>query len=219
MRPLFTKNFSIALANSTTSIAFLYSEPDRSRRHGPGDYEDIQSFRPWLRDEFSFRCVYCLKRETWESPIGGFDIDHVVPRSSDETRALHYSNLVYSCHGCNLRRGKHPIPDPETHLTSLSAYVGLDGLVTGLTPEARDIIDRLLLNSSAMVEYRRQWTRIVGLAIEHDETLLFRVMGYPTDIPNLELLQPPSNERPDGIGQSIHARRQRGDLPSEIYLH
>jgi hypothetical protein len=172
-----------------------------------------------LRDEFSFRCVYCLKRETWETPIGGFDIDHVIPQSTDERQTMLYRNLVYSCHGCNLRRGNHPISDPEVHLTSLSAYVGLDGFMTALTHEARDIIDRLLLNSPAMVEYRRQWNRIVRLAIEHDEKLLFRVMGYPSELPDLESLQPPSNERPEGIDQSVHARRQRGDLPSEIYVN
>ena len=45
--------------------AFTYpSEPD-VRRHGPQGYADAASYRPWLRDEFAFRCVYCLFREQW----------------------------------------------------------------------------------------------------------------------------------------------------------
>jgi hypothetical protein len=38
--------------------------------------------KPWLRDDFSFRCVSCLCRETW-FPDGEayFGCDHVRPRS------------------------------------------------------------------------------------------------------------------------------------------
>ena len=33
------------------------------RKHGPQGYSKYGHHRPWLRDEFDFRCVYCLKRE------------------------------------------------------------------------------------------------------------------------------------------------------------
>jgi hypothetical protein len=33
-------------------------------------YADTDSYRPWLRDEFAFRCVFCLVREQWENPVG-----------------------------------------------------------------------------------------------------------------------------------------------------
>lgn len=45
---------------------FIYPAVPHVRRHGPMGYADVTSFRPWLRDEFSFRCVYCLLREQWD---------------------------------------------------------------------------------------------------------------------------------------------------------
>src|SRR5258708_6259440 len=44
---------------------FQYPAAPHVRRHGPQGYADAASFRPWLRDEFTFRCVYCLQREVW----------------------------------------------------------------------------------------------------------------------------------------------------------
>ena len=45
--------------------AFRYPAVPHARRHGPRGYADAESYRPWLRDEFTFRCVYCLFREQW----------------------------------------------------------------------------------------------------------------------------------------------------------
>ena len=47
--------------------AFTYPVEPHLRRHGPQGYADVVSDRPWLRDEFAFRCVYCLLREQWGS--------------------------------------------------------------------------------------------------------------------------------------------------------
>ena len=55
---------------------YRYPEKRHRRRHGPEGYEDLQSFRPWLRDEFLFRCVYCLQREQWPNIVGAFHIEH-----------------------------------------------------------------------------------------------------------------------------------------------
>jgi hypothetical protein len=43
--------------------AFTYPAEPHLRRHGPQGYVDAASYRPWLRDDFAFRCVYCLFRE------------------------------------------------------------------------------------------------------------------------------------------------------------
>ncbi len=42
---------------------FRYPDGPHQRRHGPRGYASYESYRPWLRDEFAFRCVYCLTRE------------------------------------------------------------------------------------------------------------------------------------------------------------
>lgn len=44
---------------------FDYPELAHQRRHGPQGYAGYHSDRPWLRDEFEFRGVYCLIREQW----------------------------------------------------------------------------------------------------------------------------------------------------------
>ena len=54
---------------------FTYPSAPIVRRHDPIGYLDYDSFRPWLRDEFRFRCVYCLRRERWEPDLGVFEID------------------------------------------------------------------------------------------------------------------------------------------------
>jgi hypothetical protein len=46
-------------------IPFVYPRAAPLRRHGPAGYAQYERYRPWLRDEFAFRCVYCLKREQW----------------------------------------------------------------------------------------------------------------------------------------------------------
>lgn len=60
---------------------FRYPAAAHVRRHGPQGYADYASYRPWLRDEFAFRCVYCLLREQWGLVRGTFAIDHFLPAS------------------------------------------------------------------------------------------------------------------------------------------
>lgn len=41
-------------------MAFTYPRRPHVRRHGPRGYRAYQSYKPWLRDAFEFRWVYCL---------------------------------------------------------------------------------------------------------------------------------------------------------------
>jgi hypothetical protein len=53
--------------------------------------------RAYLLEKFQYRCAYCRKRD------GPFEIDHQFPRSrGGSSRA---SNLVLSCHACNVTKG------------------------------------------------------------------------------------------------------------------
>ena len=89
-------------------FAFLYPEPRKSRRHGPV-YKNYESYRPWLRDEFMFRCIYCLKRETWGQASGEFELDHFKPQKFNPDKKLDYKNLVYSCQRCNSAKSSNKI--------------------------------------------------------------------------------------------------------------
>jgi hypothetical protein len=81
----------------------IFDDPESraARVHGPAGYASHESYRPWLRDEFTFCCVYCLKRETWGQVTGEFELDHFQPQSLAPDLRLDYFNLVYACRRCN----------------------------------------------------------------------------------------------------------------------
>src|SRR5437660_4231724 len=97
---------------------FIYPSVPHVRRHGPVGYADYASYRPWLRDEFSFRCVYCLLREQWGRVRAVYAIDHFLAVAHHPTRVTDYDNLIYSCITCNTAKGDRAVPDPLALLTS-----------------------------------------------------------------------------------------------------
>lgn len=182
------------------------------RRHEPRGYTRAAGYRPWLRDEFAFRCVFCLLRETWFP--GGLEVEHFEPIGRVPERALDYGNLLYACRTCNAKKGVRPVPDPAAVLVRGEVTVEDDGLLIGHTPRARELILVLGLNARRQREYRRVMTDVVQLARDHDAELYRRLMGYPDDLPDLSGLRPPGgNGKPEGVAESHAARRKRGDLP------
>lgn len=196
-----------------SSRAFTYSTAAEHRRYGPSGYSDYESFRPWLRDEFCFRCIYCLLRERWGRITGEFDLEHVIPQTVDQTLATDYSNLFYSCHSCNLKKGPASLSNAELHLTSDSIRVSFEGRQIASTAESERIVDVLALNSPKRVNWRLSWMRIIQLAAERDSELYQRLMGFPDDLPDLSRSNPPANIRPEGIDRSYFVQRERGELP------
>jgi hypothetical protein len=193
---------------------FLYPAAPPERRHGPQGYADHESYRPWLRDDFEFRCVYCLQREMWGPLKGVYALDHFLPMASRPDLALDYDNLVYGCVACNLTKGSLEIPNPLSVLLDPTVKVSENGTIHASTPQARKLIELLGLNRPRLQEFRSMWIRIVRLASLFDLALFRQLMGYPLDLPDLSVLRPPQgNTRPGGIAQSHFARRQRGELP------
>jgi hypothetical protein len=196
------------------SAPFEYPPAPHVRRHGPQGYADYASYRPWLRDEFSFRCVYCLLREQWGRVRGIYAIDHFLAVAHHPARVTDYDNLLYACASCNTAKGDRAVPDPLTLLTSPAVRVAEDGTIHAEHPEAARLIELLGLDSPQSTEFRMLWIGIVSLAARHDADLFRRLMGYPNDLPDLRRLEPPDgNSRPDGVGHSALVRRERGQLP------
>lgn len=194
---------------------FDYPPAAHRRRHGPARYADPDSFRPWLRDEFTFRCVYCLRRERWEPGQTGFEIDHLVPITKSPELALDYDNLLYTCDVCNSVKGPRELPDPGKKLLAGDVTVAADGRVAGHTRDARRIIRVLGLDDDEFVLYRARWVRIIALAQQHDPDLYRQLMGFPDDPPDLAALRPPGgNTRPEGLDTSYYSRRARAELPA-----
>ncbi|MCA9206278.1 MAG: HNH endonuclease [Planctomycetales bacterium] len=193
---------------------FDYPAPRAERIHGPAGYISCESFRPWLRDEFMFRCIYCLKRESWGQATGEFELDHFQPQSIVPQRSLDYLNLVYACRRCNSVKLEQLVDDPCVVLSSDSVVVLPDGRIRSNQPAARKLIQQLDLNSPKLKRWRVMWLRIFELAAKWDAKLYEQLVGFPDDLPNLGRLRPPSNSRPDGIEVSCYAKRQRGQLPT-----
>jgi hypothetical protein len=193
---------------------FSYPSVPHVRRHGPQGYADYESYRPWLRDEFAFRCVYCLIRERWGPSKGIYALEHFLPMAARPDLAVEYDNLLYGCVSCNLSKGSQQTPDPLRVLLDEEVKVAQDGQIQARTAAGSKLIELLGLNRPRLREFRELWIRIIRLASLHDPDLLQRLLGYPADLPDLSPLRPPKgNLRPDGISQSHLARRQRGELP------
>ena len=195
------------------SAPFAYAPAPHNRRHGPKGYSDYQSYRPWLRDEFSFRCVYCLLREQWGQIRGGPGIDHFQAIAHHPNKRRDYDNLLDACMPCNAMKGKRTVGDPTELLTAPHVWVADDGVIHTHNPEAAKLIESLGLDSPQSTELRALWIDIVALAADHDEPLHKQLMGFPDDLPNLGRLRPPGgNSRPEGVAKSFFAARQNGAL-------
>lgn len=194
---------------------FVYPAEPHVRRHGPRGYADASGFKPWLRDEFVFRCVFCLDRETWQKST--LDVEHFEPASLVPQRRLDYGNLLYACRTCNGAKSDTTVPDPCQHLLRGTVSMDENGTLTATTPESERIIDSLALNAARHREYRRMWRRVIEVVQVSDPGLYQVLMGYPTVLPDLERLRPPGgNARPDGVAESCRLRRLRGELPETI---
>lgn len=190
-------------------FAFEYPAPRKSRRHGPR-YETYESYRPWLRDEFMFRCVYCLKRETWGQVSGDFELDHFLPQKYNFEKKLDYKNLVYAYQWCNGTKSSKQIPDPFKLLTSDRLFCNEDGQLKTDTDVER-LIEYLDLNSPRMTRWRWQWIEVVKLAKSRKKKLFNSLMGLQIDMPDLSLLKPLGNARREGIAESWLVRKRNID--------
>lgn len=61
-------------------------------------------YRPFLRKDFYWSCAYCTRTEGEASTIR-FTIDHYEPQTLSPALVNDYSNLLYCCDTCNLRKG------------------------------------------------------------------------------------------------------------------
>lgn len=194
---------------------FLYPDHPLVRRHGPRGYKDYESYRVWLRDEFAFRCVYCLRRENWGSLKAEFDIDHHLPRAARADLTTSYDNLFYCCHRCNLSKGSRLVPNPGRHAVSKCLRVLPGGEIEALSEEGAILIDELDLDAPKMVRLRALWICTIRSLWQSGDMPHIRAwLGLPDDIPDLAKSKPPGgNARPQGIARSWHARRQCGEEP------
>src|SRR5262249_31768806 len=158
-------------------------------------------FKPWLRDEFTFRCVYCLERELWyPDRHASFSADHVEPQKDAPLRVCEYTNLFYACTRCNSYKRCVRLIDPTVvgfgmHLR-VDAMTGVIQAVQADGEHSRDgeLIIRLLhLNEEPALSNRLYAIDILALKQEFptNETVhrrFLQTFGYPDDLPDLRYL-------------------------------
>jgi hypothetical protein len=195
---------------------FEYPPGPHERRHGPGGYRHYRTYREWLRDEFSFRCVYCLRREQWIERSATFHVEHSIPVSVRPDLRCVYSNLLYACARCNeAKRGLTGVPDPCKVDFRACLRVQSSGEVQALNLDGKRLVEVLRLNSADSVSFRGRWLRVLSTLKAADLVLYNEVMGFPDELPDLRppRRRVPFNEKPEGASNCYFVLRQRGELP------
>ncbi len=206
-------------------MPFDYPVAPITRKHGPGGYVDYASYKPWLRDEFAFRCVYCLDRERWY-PNGhaSFGVDHVLPKGHPEYEHLAccYANLVYACNRCNSAKQDRILLDPDSDAFGQHLRVDEEGEIFGLTKAGRALINILGLNLLGPTNARKAKLKILRLYQRWSDNtevkqLYFDAFGFPEDLPNLNNKFRAKNSAPESVSGCFFQRHADGMLPA-VYL-
>lgn len=196
-------------------VGFEYPDAPHERRHGPTGYTAYESYRSWLRDEFTFRCVYCLHREQWYSRGATFHIEHFVPVAQSDPGECEYSNLLYACATCNEAKKAIPnVPDPCVVAFQDCLRIKEDGKVEALNAHGEMLRRVLRLDSEKNVQHRHRWMKILQALRTADAPLYQELFGFPSDLPDLRRLNPPSNTKPEGALNCYFVLRERGELPA-----
>src|ERR1017187_5805264 len=185
---------------------FEYPTEPHIRRHGPDGYQDYESYRDWVRDEFMFRCVYCLHREQWYDRGTTFNIEHFIPVAGDPRGKLGYANLLYACATCNnAKRDILGVPDPCVVAFADCVSIGEDGQLEALNEAGESLVKKLRLNSVKHVQQRFRWMRILA-ALQLKEPDLYReCMAFPDELPDLRTKRVPMNSRLDSVAHCYFA--------------
>ena len=129
------------------------------------EQNEYESYRPWLRQDFEFRCAYCLRHEFFFGGGEAGEIDHFRPRHLFPSRVNEYRNLYWSCRKCNAVKGaKWPSEaQMERGLRFLDPCVEghedhwqtqADGVLTAFTPVGRYTIRQIRLDRPTLTQFR-----------------------------------------------------------------
>ena len=200
---------------------FRYPNKPHERSHEPKGYVNYQSMKPWLRDEFSFRCVYCLEREEFGSDgANRFAVEHTEPKGANPAKQNDYDNVVYACTRCNTLKGTKRILNPAEIPLPDVLRCDPDGVFIGITVDGQDLIETLQLNDSRRVKHRLTILTICNHASKSgaDPEITQIAIGFlqfPVDLPDLRTLVPPGgNAKPDGVNDCYFVQREQGRLPN-----
>lgn len=141
------------------------------RRQDPPRFNNYKQYKPYLREDFTYTCVYCTIHE---NELGGpriFGVEHFRPKDNPtrpEFKELEtvYTNLLYACGVCNsFKKEDWPCDDP---IVEGKGYIDpcdhdydehfvqtADCQIEGLSPVATYMIERLHLNRRQLQKLRQ----------------------------------------------------------------
>lgn len=113
----------------------IHGDKKLSRRANIEPKNNYRDYESDLRIDFQDTCGYCGKSVNITKK--GFEIDHFVPQSLDESRINDYNNLVYSCYQCNRKKhNKWPTKDIN------KSHDGKEGFVDPVLAEYDEHLER-----------------------------------------------------------------------------
>jgi hypothetical protein len=148
----------------------------------PKTFADYTQYRPLLRQDFRYRCAYCLRHEYFLGGEAGCCIDHHRPVHGKYARPdliADYGNLYWCCRECNENKGDAwpdleayargwrfldpclPEDDHDLHLRTLP-----DGSVETLTPPGKYTCDTLKLWRDQLKHFRAEMLRCQTEAVQ-----------------------------------------------------
>ncbi|MEY4488453.1 MAG: hypothetical protein RIQ79_961 [Verrucomicrobiota bacterium] len=203
----------------SSPVPYCYPVQPHVRKHGPFGYKHWDDYREWLRDDFEFRCVYCLRREVWDRKRALWAVEHLIPRATAPHRALDYTNLVYACVLCNSAKSAQLVPDPCQYAYGKLVSVTEDGRIHALNAEGQRLIRSAALDEEDLVRFREERIALLRNYKKHEPERYRAAMGFPEDLPDLEGKKPPGgNTKSDGAKNCRHRQRLNGTLPLILEL-
>ena len=194
-------------------------------KYAPWGYSRYASYKDWLRDEFGFRCVYCLTREKW-CPTGhrDFAVEHIAPKVSNKKMSTVYENLAYSCHLCNSLKGTKLTINPRVNPFGNHLAVNPDGTINGTTPQGRKMILLLGLDDPERNALRKRYIDIYN-AFQNPSLntsqfvidLYNDVFGYPVPMPDLKAKNPLGLKNKKSVNRCCY-QRHHGKSPRPVYF-
>jgi len=148
---------------SRHEVPFLYPKSQHRRRLAPGPFSRHQPYKPFLRDEFRQRCVYCRRPDSVHPhDHKSFVVEHYRPKSLFPQSSCDYGNLFYACKSCNdFKRDYWPRSESEPVLPNPCDHVMLnhlrfdDGQVRAQSHHGEFTVELLQLDQEAVVQWRR----------------------------------------------------------------
>lgn len=91
---------------------FVYPKSKHTRTLNPGPFSSYTRYKPFLREEFERKCVYCRMPDTMPGKRT-FGADHYRPKKHFPQLVATYTNLFYCCSACNSRKGSYWPSNPQ----------------------------------------------------------------------------------------------------------